>query len=222
MHEHIVETFWDSRVFGIPTYEITALSEEVLTSIREMPGHFTVRVNPLASKQLLHEHGFYYCDTLIQPHCTEDRFVAFEDGTVHTTSSVTLDEIRALAHGAFTHGRFHRDFNIRSDLADSRYDRWLQDLFYAGNVFGLCYATELAGFFGVSENEIVLHALSQRYRQRGLAKYFWTAGCRQLFKAGHAEIASSISASNVAVLNVYASLGFRFRNPRDVYHRFNT
>jgi len=83
------------------------------------------------------------------------------------------------------------------------------------------YRDELAGFFGYSINKIVLHALSENYRGRGLAKCLWSAACKELFDLGHGEIVSSISVSNVAVLNLYASLGFRFRNPLDVYHLFN-
>jgi hypothetical protein len=46
--------------------------------------------------------------------------------------------------------------------------------------------------------------------------------CRQLFAEGHAEIQSSISFVNMAVINLYAALGFRFRRPVDVYHRMVT
>jgi hypothetical protein len=38
----------------------------------------------------------------------------------------------------------------------------------------------------------------------------------EVLAAGHAEVKSSISAANVAVLNLYASLGFSFRHPLDV------
>ena len=36
---------------------------------------------------------------------------------------------------------------------------------------------------------------------------------------GHEEVKSSISAANIAVLNLYASLGFSFSKPQDIYHR---
>jgi len=55
-----------------------------------------------------------------------------------------------------------------------------------------------------------------------LAKYWWHATCCELFGAGHLEVTSSISAINMAVLNLYASLNFSFRNPLDVYHRLVT
>ncbi|MEX0267936.1 GNAT family N-acetyltransferase [Leptolyngbyaceae cyanobacterium UHCC 1019] len=82
----------------------------------------------------------------------------------------------------------------------------------------MLYYKTLAGFWGYSENKIVLHALGSDYRGRGLAKYFWSAACRELFRQGHSELVSSISFSNTPALNLYISLGFRFRNSYDLYH----
>lgn len=67
----------------------------------------------------------------------------------------------------------------------------------------------------------MLHALSENYREKGLSKYLWTAACKELFSMGHPEIITSISVSNVSVLNLYISLGFSFRNPLDIYHLLN-
>jgi ribosomal protein S18 acetylase RimI-like enzyme len=83
------------------------------------------------------------------------------------------------------------------------------------------YRNELAGFLGFAGNRIVLNASSGKYRGKGLGKYLWSAACGELFSHGYGEIVSSISASNMPALNLYASLGFRFRNPLDVYHRLN-
>ena len=53
----------------------------------------------------------------------------------------------------------------------------------------------------------------------GIAKYLWGAVCADLVRHGARELTSSISATNLAALNLYVALGFRFRNPVDVYHR---
>jgi ribosomal protein S18 acetylase RimI-like enzyme len=218
LSEHLTETPWDAKVFGIPTFEIRTFSAEVLDAIKDIKGHFTVKVDPVASKKILHDYDFYYCDTLIEPYCSPERLISFEDEAVDISSSTDIGDLIDLSHGVFVHGRFQRDFNIGRDLADLRYDNWLKDLHAAGNVLGLMYQSELAGFFGLAGNRIVLHAVSERYRNKGLAKYLWSAGCREMISRGHSEISSSISASNMPALNLYASLGFRFRNPLDVYH----
>jgi L-amino acid N-acyltransferase YncA len=219
--EYLIETPWDAKVFGFPTFEVRNFSEEALDGIKDMKGHFTLKVDPLSPKKILHDHGFYYCDTLIEPNCTPDRLIPFEDEAVEICRSADIQYLIDLFHGAFVHGRFHRDFNIPRERADLRYDNWLKDLHGSGNVLGLMYRSELAGFFGLAGNRVVLHAVSEKYRRRGVAKYLWSAACREMFTQGHNEIVSSISVSNMPALNLYASLGFRFRNPCDVYHRFN-
>ena len=219
--EHIVPTPWDERALGIATYQIERVSEETLAAAAKLPGHFTVKLDPQASTRLLHEHGFYYCDTLIEPYCIRRRFVPVRDGKVSLATEVSLAGLLAISHGAFTHGRFHRDFNVARSVADARYDNWLRDLQQAGSVFGLQYDNELAAFFAYQAQRIVLHAMAAQFKGRGLAKALWTAACERMFDAGHAEISSSISAANMAALNLYASLGFGFRNPLDVYHRLN-
>ena len=63
-------TPWDSAVYGIDTFEIGRVTPEALAHAARTPGHYTVKVDPLASKKALHDAGFYYCDTLLEPHCT--------------------------------------------------------------------------------------------------------------------------------------------------------
>lgn len=215
------KTPWDSRALGCDTYEITEYSEAALREALKTTGHFAIRVEPLEPKMLLHTLGFYYCDTLIEPYCGEKHFIPHENSSVSISRPALFDELLAICDGAFTHGRFHRDFSISPQCADLRYNLWLKDLHDAGTLWPLHYENDLAGFFGYSGNKIVLHALSSRYRGKNLAKYFWSLACREMFSRGNREIFSSVSASNAAIINLYASLGFRFRNPSDVYHFMN-
>jgi GNAT superfamily N-acetyltransferase len=210
---------WDSVIFDINTYEIADPTPESLDLAARISGHYTVRADPTVSKESLHEFGFYYCDTLIEPYCTAEKFIAFEAPIVGISQNIELEPLLAICHGAFTHGRFHRDFKLPRDGADRRYDDWLRQLHYSGKVYGLLFHGELVGFIAVDGNRLVLHAITRSLRGRGLAKLLWTPVCRTLFKNGCNELVSSVSATNLAVVNLYASLGFRFRNPVDLYHR---
>ncbi|MEP0752692.1 GNAT family N-acetyltransferase [Trichocoleus sp. Lan] len=218
--EYILPTPWDSKVFGFDTFEIVSKSEEIFNSVFKVlqPGHYTVKVNPLFSKKILHEYGFYYCDTLIEPYCNRNSFVEYVKAGIQISKLVSIDDLIKISHGAFIHGRFHKDFNLDRNLADLRYDLWLKEIYNSQNVFGLMSDGQIAGFWGCVENKIVLHALSEEYRGRGMAKYFWSAACQEVFSQKYQELTSSISASNISVLNLYSSLGFKFRNPVDVYH----
>ena len=217
----IHETPWDARTLGIPTYEIDDLSQETLDIAAKLPGHFTIKVNPLADKRILFEYGFYYCDTLLEPFCPRNRLLRFERDGIGLSKEHSLSDLLKICHGAFEHGRFHRDFNISKELADLRYDRWLEQLYEMGDVIGFVVENELVGFVATSKSKLVLHAIAPEWRGKGLAKYLWSAVCVELFKRGHDELQSSVSAANLPVMNLYASLGFRFRNPVDIYHKLS-
>jgi RimJ/RimL family protein N-acetyltransferase len=213
-------TPWDSRALGAETFEVKRVTPEAMALVAGTPGHYTVKIDPLASKRLLHDSGFYYCDTLIEPHCVRAELVEHPRAGVTVSRDVTLAELRPLCHGAFAHDRFHRDFSVAPAAADARYDNWLAQMHAAGQVYGVRLDGELAAFIALVGNRMVLHAVAQPRRGEGIAKYLWSAACRHFFdEAGLDRLESSVSAANLAVVNLYASLGFRFRNPTDVYHR---
>ncbi len=212
-------TPWDAAVFGCDTFELAEYSEAALKLATVTPGHHTVRVDPLTNKQLLHHYGFYYCDTLLEPFCGLDDFILHDHPKTGIDPHPALDVLAPICHGAFSHGRFHRDFNLNRDAADRRYDQWLSQLHEKGQVFGLLFENDLAGFIAYEENRLLLHAIVESCRGRGIAKHLWSAACRELFSRGHSELSSSISATNLAAVNLYTSLGFRLRNPLDIYHR---
>jgi ribosomal protein S18 acetylase RimI-like enzyme len=216
--ELIRRTPWDRAALGCDSFELADAGAEALAQATA-PGHYTVKVDPLSDKRLLHENGFYYCDTLLEPYCTRERLAGATHPDAQLTREAPLADVLRIGHGAFSHGRFHRDFGIPRERADRRYDGWLEQLHQAGKVCGLLHRGTLAGFIAAEDARLVLHAVAQPHRGRGLAKYWWTALCRELFAAGHREVTSSISATNAPALNLYASLGFRMRNALDVYHR---
>lgn len=212
---------WDTAVFGISCCEIIDLSEAALAYAATTPGHYTVKLDPLADKSLLHRCGFYYTDTLLQPVCDASRFVDHAHPEVSVCVLADAQRLLPMCRDSFAYGRFHRDFNLSAEAADRRYMQWLEQLCREDAVLGLIYEGELAGFIAARKGALVLHALDARFRGRGLAKYLWSAACRHLFAAGAIELSSSISAANLAVLNLYASLGFRFRHAVDIYHRLS-
>jgi ribosomal protein S18 acetylase RimI-like enzyme len=210
---------WDSAAFGLDCYEIVDPDPESVRAALARPGHYTAKVDPLADKRFLHDAGFYYCDTLIEPWCTPERLARFDHPDVAFSAEVELAPVAAICRDAFLHGRFHRDFNIDPARADRRYENWLCRLHAERRVLGLMFKGEVAGFIAHVNGALVLHALGEAHRGRGLAKYFWSAVCRHLFEQGQAELRSSISFVNIAVINLYSALGFRFRKPVDIYHR---
>jgi L-amino acid N-acyltransferase YncA len=222
MHPAIRRVEWDSAAFGRDCYEITAADEDALREAAATPGHYALKLDPLADKSVLHQHGFYYVDTLLEPYCSREDFTMHRDAKAVCTRDEKIEDLLAICHGAFEHGRFHRDFNLPRAGADLRYDNWLRQVHAAGDAWGLRYDGTLAGFIAVMQNRLVLHAMAPAFRGRGLAKYLWTPVCDALYSQSNAELCSSVSAANIAVIRLYQSLGFRLRHPVDVYHRWTT
>ncbi|NOU00664.1 MAG: GNAT family N-acetyltransferase [Gallionella sp.] len=212
-------TPWDTAAFAMPTWELTEHSESALQQASQTIGHHTIKVDPLADKDLLDSYGFYYCDTLIEPHCNKNRLRVVQHSDASISKEIDTAQALKICQGAFSHGRFHRDFNLPKSASDLRYNNWLSQLLEARQVYGLYWQGVLAGFIGHSGNNLVLHAVSEAQRGKGLSKYWWGGVCADLLAIGHDEVKSSISASNLAVLNLYASLGFYFSHPQDIYHR---
>jgi len=210
---------WDKSALGINCFEIIEASETALAHAAATPGHYSIKVDPLSSKALLHKHGFYYTDTLIEPFCKSSDVVVFQHPNIKISSIVDINLLLPMCDENFLHGRFHRDFNLPTSKADLRYKQWLKQLADEGNVLGLFYRDALAGFIAHNNGNLLLHTVDTKFRGQGLAKYFWSMSCQQLADDGVDEIRSSISASNLPVLNLYCSLGFRFSKAVDTYHR---
>jgi len=211
---------WDQAALGYPAWELRAYSAAALAQADATPGHQSIKVDPLADKGLLHAHGFYYADTLLETQATPARLhpLAVPAGLA-ISRQFDQDAALAICHGAFAHGRFHRDFQVEPAAATLRYDNWLRQLIAAGQVYGLFAGGQLGGFIGYSGEMLVLHAIAPSHRGQGLAKYWWRLVIDALLAEGRSQVTSSISAANLAVLNLYASLGFAFRHPQDIYHR---
>lgn len=217
--EFIRPTPWDTAVFDLPCFEIDKPYEAALALAANTPGHYTVRVEPLADKGLLHRHGFYYTDTLIEPSCTPEHFIPRPHPDAGIDIAPSLEKLLPLCDESFVYGRFHRDFNLHAAQADQRYRQWLTQISRENGVLGLRFAGELAGFIAHDGGNLLLHAVAENFRGRRLAKHLWTAAIEHLFRQGEEDIHSSVSAANLAVLNLYASLGFRFGQVEDIYHR---
>lgn len=221
MNEYLKATPWDKRNFNVDTYQLTTLTEDALKETVNTAGHFTLKVNPLESPESFLQYGFYYMDTLIEPVCKRDDLRVFTREGVAIASEYDPEEILQIAEEAFMHGRFHRDFNIPNFQADKRYVNWVKDLMEANHIFSLLYERQTAGFFAFENDKVLLMGIKESFRSKGLAKAFVSQACFEQFKFGHEQLKTSISAANVASLNLFYALGFKLKNTVDVYHKMN-
>jgi len=215
------QTPWDKRTFKIETYELISSHEEALKESDKYEGHFTLKVDPLENPKKIIEHGFYYMDSLIEPVCKKEDFRFVEREGIEISQDYNKKEILKIAEEAFIHGRFHRDFHVPNKLADIRYMRWVEDLMEENNLFSLLFDGEIAGFYGFKKDKVLLLGIKKEFQGKGLAKPFTSMGCQKQFENGFSTLFTSISAANVASLNLFYSLGFKLKKTLDVYHKLN-
>src|SRR5699024_10051383 len=156
--------------------------------------------------------------SLIEPVCKKNDFQFFENNKVSLSQDYQKKEILQIAKDTFIHGRFHRDFNVPNSLADIRYMRWVEDLMEETNLFALLYNGELDGF---DEDKVLLLDIKNEFLVMALAKHFTSLGCKKQFEQVYSSLYTSISAANVASLNLFYSLGFKLKKTLDVYHKLN-
>lgn len=191
----------------------------------EAAGPRRVQLDPGADARALRERGFYYIDTLLEAVATRDQLRPLKPLDGHNMSVAAkivdigrefdLDAALAICRAACADDRLHRD---RPDDADDE----LRRLAAAGQVYGLFAEGALAGFIGHAGNALTLQAMAPAFRGRGLAKYWWRQVIVAQFNHGHESVVSAVSAGNAAALNLYATQGFSFRRPQDIYQRAAT
>ncbi len=217
--KHLRETLLNKRNFNMDTFEVTGTSEEALQETDMYEGHYTLKIGPLESPEPIIKYGFYYMDTLIEPVCKRENLHVFDKEATSISKDYDPTEINQIAEEAFKHDRFHRDFNIPNSMADTRYMNWVKYLLEKEQIFALMYEDDTAGFFAYENNKVLLLGIKEEYRSTGLAKTFTSHGCAEQFKHGYDELRTSVSAANVASLNLFYSLGFKLMNTVDVYHK---
>ncbi|MEI3606943.1 N-acetyltransferase [Pseudogracilibacillus sp. SE30717A] len=215
-------TPWDKRTFHIDTYEVIDINEDTLKLTDELEGHYTLKIDPLTNHQIVHEHGFYYVDSLIEPRCNRENLQLFHRNTVFLTNDYEPEKLLDIAATTFEHGRFHRDFNIPNKLADERYMRWVKDLIDEDCMYALVYDEKEVGFYGFKDDAVLLLSIDPAYQGAKLAKPFTSMAVKKQFQQGYDQLKTSISAANLKSLNLFLQLGFTLHKTVDVYHKLNS
>jgi ribosomal protein S18 acetylase RimI-like enzyme len=65
---------------------------------------------------------------------------------------------------------------------------------------------------------LLLAGFDRRHANAGLGEFFWLSVCDRLRARGVRRVTTRISVNNIAVLNLYARLNFKFRDPEMTFH----
>lgn len=232
---------WDSEIFGFPVAQIAEMRvagpkqawadlSPFLAWLEQESIHLASCRLPqdrLHESMLLERAGFRFVEMVLHPHLADLQAYpcAPQELRVERADDADLPAIEEMAAQAFGHERFHTDPRLNRTLADRRYRVWVRNSHDhpTQRLYKISDGAELVAFF-VTENQPDglcywhLTAISPAFQGRGYGKRVWREMLYFHQREGMARIGTTIAARNTPVLNLYASLGFRFQPPEMTLH----
>lgn len=238
---------WDTETFGFPFIELRCADVDSQQVARHLPAllqsldarpqrpMLVFTKVPVASSRLaeaLSACGFYPVETMIEPHLALARFrpvVERAPGGMVLRDARPEDVSRLveLARGSFHADRLHVDANLPSEKADDRFAGWIANGLRDGDMV-FCYDDakgNTIGFYHVRVTtprtvDLSLAAVDRAYQKLGIGLLMYQAVLVECRKRGFAVAETHLTLQNVDALNLFARLGFQFRNPALTFHRY--
>lgn len=226
---------------------VTNLTNE-LDLLRKKSSHFFIfarlQKKEIHLSSILEKQGFYLIESTISPYMNLNKNVIlakFNDNkklslpkrykekniTFHTLTNDKKhhdkNKLKKIAEESFSYDRFHLDTNCTSTVADLRFSLWVDDLIADSDVTFdvLHHDNEPIGFIARKNNYLILGGFKKKYLLAGLGEYFILNTCSTLKQQNYPTIETLISVNNLPIVNLYASVGFKFRDTRYSFHFWN-
>lgn len=232
---------WDAAVFGYPVAQIHTLvltdPMAAMSAYQRFQRWLDAAGVRIVSCRLAHErlpesmfleaNGFRFIEMVLHPLFTELRVLDLpaDDLAIAPAAETDIPALQAIALDAFQHERFHVDPRLAATLGDLRYARWVGNSWNHPQqvLLKITDGERLVGMFIVEysdSGDVYWHltAIAPRFQGQGYGLRVWRAMLRRHQTDGHERVTTTISVRNVAVLNLYAKLGFRFAPPEMTFH----
>jgi RimJ/RimL family protein N-acetyltransferase len=184
---------------------------------------------------LLEANNFRFIETVLHPFTQLPRLPRSDLATdgdgdlgridVHDAAADEVPLLIDIARTSFGFERFHSDPRLTNDAADARYANWvaatpenpsqrLLSITRRGEVIGVFIVQNLA------DGGVYWHltAIGEEHQGHGTGLATWRSMLEFHERSGATSVSTTIAATNVAVLNLYAKLAFRFRPPEMTFH----
>ncbi len=232
---------WDEAVLGRPVFQIDELQiqgthdqarRELNALMHEHRSRGTglvscrIAADRVVEALMLQDCGFRCIETMLRPELNlEARHEAAGGLRIQDATAAEAQRAADIAAQAFGTERFHTDPRLGPALGNERYRRWVASCLGhpRQRLLSLLRGQDLVAFFVVERQEPDLcywhlTAVDPTHQGHGLGRMSWLTALHWARAEGCRAVASSIVARNVRVLNLYASLGFRFSSPMNTYH----
>lgn len=233
---------WDGEIFGFPVADYRAADPRLLVTRADELAHWLDRwasgagvdlvgsrvpTFPPALGPLLEAAGFRFIE--VQLRATLPRLRSADPGppriTVRPASPPDHGGIARIAGSAFNFGRYHADPRFPRSLADQRYRVWMERILAGpgpGTWIGVVGPEGLPGGYlhaEITEGRADIRLAAVDRGAAGIAgPELFRGAIHEFAHRGVDQVTARVSAANTSVLNIYASLGFRFHEPEAVFH----
>ncbi len=235
------ETPWDSALLGFPALNIATIAVIGQAAAAEFAAFERARAacgsrfvacrlaaDRHAESMLLESAGFRFIEMVCQPVLADIERAALAPHEPLDVAPCTADDlpaIEAMAGTAFGHERFHVDPRLPAGIGDARYRNWVRNsLTHPRQRIHVLRDDGMPVAFFVTEAlddgtcYWHLNAVAPAARGRGIGRRAWLTMIESAACSGATRVRSSIVMRNLRVLNLYASLGFRFEAPSMTFH----
>jgi RimJ/RimL family protein N-acetyltransferase len=232
---------WDRDVFGFPVVQIQDLevidSHGATSDYADFRAWLDLGQVRIVSSRLLHDqlresmflesNGFRFVETVLHPTLENLQSLNIpQNGLLVTLAQESdLPFLEDIAEHAFRHDRYHVDPRLNPKLGDLRYGRWVRTSLGhpIQRLLKITDGERLVALFIVESRDGAtaywhLTAISPTWQGSGYGHRVWQSMLRYHQAEGCKGLMTTISARNVAVLNLYAKLGFRFLPPEMTFH----
>lgn len=235
---------WDSDLFGFNIAEIInpyyhdnqefdvfmgRINSWCLEENIKMLG---VRLNQSSVGEIhsFQNNGFNFIELNFKPYITLDIFPDYNlnrDYRFVEASAIDLELISMAAGEIYSHGRYHQDPNIDNNIANQRYSNWVKNVSnFTNQKLYKCINAEndITAFFLINDDKgscfLSLVGMLPNFQGKGLSFVIWKEMLMFFKSLGFSSVATSISSHNLAVMNLYVKLGFRFPEPLVTLHKW--
>lgn len=235
---------WDIEHFGFPVWHWAvsprALAQSCAADVELAVSAWATRTEArllsaslpgtdLSSVSLLQGAGFRVVDYALAVRHARLQHASFQlpDLPVREATPDDRAGVLEIAGTGFSFGRYHTDPQFPRALANRRYVRWVDAALAGADPDAVVLVTGPAGrpsgfmYAGLAGSVARLHlaGVAPEFCGGPTSVGLYVGAIKALRDRGARVAESAVSAANIAVINLYAGLGFRFSAPRVVMHR---
>lgn len=235
------EAPWDSAIYGMPVVQIEDIEVRDQERARidytryeawidaEQIGIVSCRLahDRLRESMFLEAQGFRFVEMVLHPRLNplQNRQFPKDDLLIARALESDLSALQDIAERAFGFERYHIDPRLWPRMGDQRYGRWVRNSLHhqSQRLLKVFDGERLIGLFLIeigSDQSAYWHltAIAPEWQGQGYGRRVWLAMLNYHKAQGCNSVSTTISARNTPVLNLYATLQFRFTPPEMTFH----